>query len=143
MAVVLANGINYAWGTIAIRALGSIFVGVDKIMYREAQNMVNNYGAGNFPTGRGLGQVTYEGSIDLYAEELVALRAIAIAGRIQNIPEFDISVTYDVSGVKRVTDILKACRFMENSRDVTAGDTRIVAGIPLIIGYVEWGNSIT
>lgn len=143
MATVLAQGINYSWGTVAIRALGGVFVGVTKIMYKESQNIVNNYGAGNFPTGRGIGQVTYEGSIDLYAEELVALRAIAAGGRIQNIPEFDITVTYDVSGVKRVSDVITSCRFLENGREVASEDTRIVYSVPLVIGFIKWGNSLT
>lgn len=143
MAGVLAQGINYAWGTVAIRALAGLFIGVEKIAYKDVQEMVNNYASGNFPTGRGLGQITFEGSITLYMEELVNLRSITPSGRLQSIPEFDITITYDVSGTKRVSDILKACRFMENGREVQVGDTKIVYEVPLIIGGIEWGSSLT
>jgi hypothetical protein len=141
MAGTLINGVNYSWGTIVIRALGGVFTGVSKISYKDIQEMENTYGAGNFPYGRGLGKVSFEGSITLYMEELVNLRAIAPLGRIQNITEFDITVTYDVAGVKRVSDILKGCRFKENGRDVSSGDMKIESEVPLIIGNIEFGNA--
>jgi hypothetical protein len=142
MAATLINGINYSWGTVVIRALGSVFTGVTKISYKDAQEMENTYGAGNFPIGRGLGKITFEGSITLYKEELVALRSISPFGRIQNISEFDITVTYDVGGAKRVSDVLQGCRFMENGTEVASGDTKIEVDIPLAIGNINFGNSL-
>lgn len=141
MAGTLINGINYSWGTVVIRALGSVFTGVTKISYKDSQEMENTYGAGNFPIGRGLGKISFEGSITLYKEELVALRSIAPFGRIQNISEFDITVTYDVGGAKRVSDVLQGCRFMENGVEVSSGDTKIEVDIPLAIGNINFGNS--
>lgn len=142
MAGTLINGINYSWGTVVIRALGSVFTGVTKISYKDSQEMENTYGAGNFPIGRGLGKISFEGSITLYKEELVALRSIAPFGRIQNISEFDITVTYDVGGAKRVSDVLQGCRFMENGVEVSAGDNKIEVDIPLAIGNINFGNAL-
>jgi len=140
MAAPLINGVNYAWATVAIRALGGVFTGVTKISYTDKQEIINTYGAGSNPYGRGIGRVEYEGSISLYKEELVALRAIAPAGRLQNIGEFSITVTYDLAGTKRVSDVLKFCRFVENKVDMSEGDTSVVSDIPLAIGDIQFGN---
>jgi len=46
-------------------------------------------------------------------------------------------VIYVTGGAVR-TDIIKACRFMDNERAVKQGDTDIPVKLPLIIGSIKW-----
>ena len=138
MATPLINGQSYSWSQINFIILGVPVVGVRAVEYKETQDMENIYGVGSQPVARGYGNVSYEASITLLSEEVERLADVAPNGRLQEIPEFDIPITFlPDSGVIQ-SHVLKACRFTENSRSVNQGDKTIEVQIPLIIGQINW-----
>lgn len=139
MAQPFVNGVQYHWGQIAIRALGNIFVGVDKIMYDEKQDMSMNYGAGNYAVGMGFGKIMVTGSLTLYQEELEALVAAAPNRRLQAIPNFDITVTFiPEAGQALVIHTIRNCRFEINKRDMSSGDTKVTSDTTFIASHIDW-----
>jgi hypothetical protein len=133
------NGVQYHWGQIAINALGNIFVGVEKVMYEEKQEISNNYGAGNYAIGQGFGKIEVSGSLTLFQEELEALAAAAPNRRLQQIPNFDITVTFiPEPGQALVNHVIRNCRFTVNKRDMSQGDTKVVADIEFIASHIDW-----
>lgn len=134
----LINGKSYEWADIQVTLLGQPLFGITSIEYAENQEMENVYGAGRFPVSRGYGKVVPEAKITVLMEELEAIQNAAPNNRIQDIPEFDIIVTYlDASLTTRV-HVLKNARFMNNGRTSASGDTSIPVEIPLLISHVEW-----
>lgn len=133
------NGIQYTFGQAAIRALGNIFVGVEKIMYEETQEVVNNYGAGNYAIGQGLGKIECKGSITLYQEEIEALQNAAPGRRLQAISNFDITVTFlPEAGQALVTHTIRNCRITNNKRDMTSGDTKVTTELTFVASHIDW-----
>lgn len=135
---VLINGTAYSWADIHINILGVLVSGVDAINYEEEDEMEDNYGAGRRPVSRGYGNINATGSITLHAEEVAALQEAAPNGRIQDIPPFDIPVSYVPSSGKVVTDIIKNAQFTKNVRDVSQNDKKIPVEIPLQLSHVKW-----
>lgn len=139
MALPFINGVQYSWGQVAIRALGNVFVGVDKISYEEKQEVQNNFGAGNYPIGQGLGKIETSGSITLFQEEIEALQNAAPGRRLQAIPNFDITVTFIPEvGQALVTHTVRNVRFMTNKRDMSSGDTKVTAEISFLASHIDW-----
>ena len=133
------NGVQYHWGQVVITALGNAFVGVEKISYEENQDMELNYGAGNYALGMGFGKIDAKGSITLYQEELEALQNAAPNRRLQAIPNFDITITYLVEpGQLPVKHVIRNVRFKNNKRDLSQGDTKVVADIEFIASHIDY-----
>lgn len=138
MPKVLINGQAYSWSQIKINILGKQVIGVAKISYSEKEDMQDNYGAGNRPISRSYGKIESEASIELYMEEIEALQIASATGRLQDIPEFDIVVSYQPSRGGTVNHILHNARFKENGRDTGADDMLIKKEIPLLISHITW-----
>lgn len=136
--VPLINGKSYEWADIVINILGVPFAGVTKITYEDSQEMKNVMGAGNRPVSRVYGQFTPSASVTLLMEELENIQRIAPRGVIQNIPEFPIVITYVDAALIPVRHVLKNCRFMKNSRDVSRGSEEIEIELQLIISHIEF-----
>lgn len=136
--VPLINGKSYEWADIVVNILGVPVVGITSIEYEEKQGMENIYGAGRFPVSRGYGKVEPTAKITLLMEEVQAIMSVAPLGRIQDIPEFDISVVYIDAALTTVKHKLRNVRFMNNPRTSSSGDTSIPVEIDLIISHVEW-----
>lgn len=134
----LINGRTYSWGDVKLNIMGVAVAGITKISYKDEQEMEDNFGAGNMPVNRGFGNTTSTASITLYSEEVMALEDVAPNGRIQEIPEFDIVVSYvHPNGLFR-TNILKNVRFKSNGRETETGSTKIEVEIPLQISHIIW-----
>lgn len=139
MALPFINGVQYHWGQVAIRALGNVFVGVEKISYEDDQEIVNNYGAGNKVIGQGFGKEEPKASITLFQEELEALVNAAPNRRLQSIPNFDVTVTFiPEAGQALVTHTIRNCRFKNNKREMSSGDTKVTAELMLVPSHIDW-----
>jgi predicted RNase H-like nuclease len=139
MALPFINGVQYHWGQVAIRALGNVFVGVEKISYEEKQSIENNYGAGNYPIGQGQGKIEATCSFTLFQEELEALQAAAPGRRLQAIPNFDITVTFIPEATQAlVTHTIRNCRIKNNKRDMSSGDTKVTAEIEVLPSHIDF-----
>lgn len=136
--VPLINGKSYEWADIVVNVLGVPVVGITAIDYEERQGMENIYGAGRFPVSRGYGKVEPTAKITLLMEELETIQSVAPNGRIQDIPEFDISVVFLDAALVTRTHKLRNVRFMNNNRRTASGDTSIPVEIDLIISHIEW-----
>jgi hypothetical protein len=135
----LINGRAYGWSDIKLNILGVLVAGITAINYSDKQEIDNIYGAGNKPVSRGFGRITYEGSITLSMEEVKGLEKISPTGRIQDIPEFTITVAFVPNESTLITtEKLKFVRFKENKRDSKEGDLSIPVEIPLAIGDIIW-----
>lgn len=134
----LINGEAYSWQQIVATVAGVPLAGISAIEYKDNQEMVDNYGAGSFVVSRGFGKYKAEAKITLQMEELEPIIAAAPQGRIQNIPEFDINITYlPLNGVI-VTHKIRNCRFMNNPRTVKSGDTVIECELDILTSHIEW-----
>lgn len=134
------NRTQYAWSSLSFEVLGKTVVGIKAIKYLDEQEMENVYGAGNYPVGQAIGAVSYEGSLTLLQAEVQELVALVPTGRIQDIPAFDITVAF-VAGTRRHKHILRSCKFKSNGVDSSQGDMEIEVEIPLLIGFIQFGEA--
>lgn len=145
---VLINNFSYGWSNVSVFISGIIpTLGITAIEYSFSAEISNSYGAGNLPLYRSIGNYTFEGSITLYKEEVIALQAAARAqnplnteGYLAGILPFDIVVSYakpDGSGI--VTDRLIDCQFIDNKSGSKQNDTTLTTELKLIIGGIQWG----
>jgi hypothetical protein len=134
----LINGINYHWATIKVVLFGIPVVGITKIEYKIKQKKENQYGAGYEPISRGYGNKEYEGSIEIYTEELKRIINSAPNRDILSIPPFQITVLFENElGVLIGQDQLLMCEFMEEGLSASQGDTKILTSLPLVIGQIR------
>lgn len=138
MAQPLINGVAYTWSQIKLNLLGREVVGITAIDYSDKQEMQDNYGAGNYVVSRGIGKVMCEASITLEAAEVEALQFASPTGRIQDIPEFDIPISYINGDDELATHVLHNCRMKENKRSAKSGDMTIEVEIPLLVSHISW-----
>jgi|694.fasta_scaffold02285_37 hypothetical protein len=134
----LINGKSYEYADIIVNILGVPMVGITSIEYDNKQNMENIYGAGNKVVSRGYGKFEPTAKITLLMEEIENITSVAPLGSIQNIPEFDIVVIYLDAALVTRKHKLRNCRFMNNPRKSSTGDTSISCDVDLIISDVEY-----
>ena len=134
----MINGKSYEWADIIINILGVPFAGVTNIEYDDTQDITPVMGAGNRLVSVGYGNFTTTAKVTVLMEEVEKIQAVAPAGILQRIPEFDITVAYtDAALVPRV-HTLKNCRFKKNVRTVNQGDTSIACELELFISHINF-----
>ncbi|BAQ92547.1 Phage-like element PBSX protein XKDM [uncultured Mediterranean phage uvMED] len=134
------NGTAYSYADIVVTILGQPVAGITSVTYSDSQEITENFGAGRFPVSRGLGAIEATGSITIDRAELNALISVAPLKRLQNIAEFDITVTYLPANSTPVTDILRNCRFKTTPSGGSQGDANIVSEIELAVTHIDWSN---
>lgn len=134
----LINGTAYSWSQIVFNILGTPIAGITAIDYKDAEEMEDHYGAGNRPVQRAYGKIECTGSITLHMTEVEALQNIVPSGRLQDIPEFDIVISFLPTGGKIVNHTLKNVKFKENGRDMARDSMEIEVEIPLQISHINW-----
>lgn len=136
----LINGMLHSWASIQVAIQGVPLTGITSIEYEDKQEVVNKYGAGRYPVGRGLGRITPSAKITLYLDEVSALQAKSTTGRLQDLGMFDILVGYlhPTSGLITY-DKIRNCHFGDNSRKIKEGDTDIQVELELVPSHIEWG----
>ena len=133
----LINGINYSWSNITLILFGTPVAGITNIDYKIKQKKENQYGAGYEPVSRGYGNKDYEGSIELYTDELKRIIASAPNRDLMAIPPFSIQVVFeDANGGFVTQDTLHMCEFTEESLSASQGDTKLLVSLPLVIGKI-------
>jgi hypothetical protein len=136
----LVNGQAYAYADIIVTVLGSPLAGITAINYSDKQEITENFGAGRFPVSRGLGKIESEASMTIDRAELNALLKAAPKNRLQNIGEFDITVSYVPEGSAPVTDIIKNCRFKNTPSGAAEGDSNVIAELELAVSHIDWAQ---
>jgi len=134
----LINGVAYSWADINAFLLGRTVLGITAISYEDEQEITDNYGAGMYATSRGYGQAKYKGSLTLEMKESERLVEAVPSGRLQDIPPFPITVSYENTANKIVTHKLLMCQFKNNKRSVKSGDTNVEVEHELVIAQIQW-----
>jgi hypothetical protein len=118
------------------------------LAYSETATKENLYSLQNRqPNARGYGRYEYEGSITLYASEIIALEdAARAAGRVDgDITSTGLStltvvyVPSEGQGLPR-TDIIYNVEFLTNMRSLSEGDTSILVEVPFVMSHIVWGE---
>jgi hypothetical protein len=139
MAQPLINGVEYGdFAQIRLNVLGREVVGITAISYSDEEDMKDNYGQGKYVVSRSTGQVKCEASITLLVSEVEALQVASPTGRIQDIPTFDIPVSYVNFEDVLVTHVIHNCRFKKNSRSAKTGDMGQEVELPLLVSHISW-----
>lgn len=136
----LINGVAYSWGDIVCTIAGIPVTGITAIEYSDSQVVENHYGAGRHPISRSKGRITPTAKITLTMDEVVAIQAQSINGRLQDIAPFDIGITYLPESGMITTDSVRNCQFKENKRGWKEGDTQQEVELELIPSHIEWGK---
>ncbi len=133
------NGVRHAWASISFNWLGRTVTGIAKIDYSDTVKMENQYGAGNMPSHRSVGNYEAKASIDLYQFEVVGMQLSTLGKRIQSIAPFDIIVCFRPEGQDLlVTDIIRNVQFTNNARSLNQGDTMSKVPLELICSHIKW-----
>jgi hypothetical protein len=90
----LINGKTYEYADITCIILGVPIIGVTAIEYGEEANIENIYATGRYPVARGYGQVEPTAKVTILMNEVMNIVSIAPQGRLHDIPEFDIIVSF-------------------------------------------------
>lgn len=126
------------WNEIKLNLLGRDVEGITEIEYDDELEIENIYGAGRMPIGEGEGNYNAKASITLMIEEqLGILESLPPGKRIQDIPAFPISVTYEVNG-KVFKDRIKNVRIKNNGRAVKQNDKTIAFKYDLKVSHISW-----
>lgn len=136
--VPLINGKSHEWSDIVCNIMGVPVVGITSIEYSDSQDMQNIYGAGRMPVSRGYGKIEPTAKLTLLMEEVEAIQAVAVNGRLQDIPEFDIVVAYIDSALVTRIHKLRNVRIKNNVRSSKSGDTSIPVELELVLSHIEW-----
>ncbi len=135
----LINGEAYSWSTVIVSFLGNVAIDISSINYSDNMEKEDIYGGGINPVKRGYGNYSAEGSITFSMEELEVLQNIAPNGRIQEIPSFNITVSYKpTDDTKITTHKLHNVEFLDNGRQVSQNDKNIELEVNLIISHIDW-----
>ena len=137
MSTPLINGVNYSWANIKLILFGVPVVGITKISYKTKQKKENQYGAGYEPVSRGYGNKEYEGSIEIYTDELKRIINSAPNRDLMAIPPFNIDIVFEDGNNGFLSqDKLQMCEFTEEGLDASQGDTKLLVSLPLVIGKI-------
>jgi len=140
----LVNGRAYDWAQVFVKASqGSMpFFGIKSIKYDDTQEMENNYGAGNMPVSRGYGNYSATASITLTMEEIEKLQQGIPSGRLQDYPEFDVTVSFvHTEQAKIVNHVIRNCKFKNNGRDMNQNDKEFATELELLVSHIDWNDS--
>lgn len=139
----LINGIQHSWASVRMVLLGRTVTGVTKIEYDDNVNLENNYGAGNMPESRGVGNYEAKCSIELYQHEVVGIQQSIAGKRLQEIDPFDIVVTFLPEGnAGLVVDVIKDCQFKTNGRSLNQSDPNSKVPLELIVSNIKWHGQL-
>ena len=126
------------WNKTALKLFSRFVEGITEISYSDEEDQELVYGAGGKPIGKGKGNYKPQASITLTEEERRSVMDSLPAGmRIQDIPDFDIPVSY-VYQNRTYTDIIRNCSFKNNGVEVKQGDKSIAYKFDLVPTHIDW-----
>lgn len=131
-------GTLIGWNDITVNLFGRDLEGITGVTYTDDQEMENAYGRGAYPQGQEIRNYTAEATLTLRLEEVLALQqSLPRGSRLQEIPGFDMVVSYEYQG-SVYSDVVKNCRFKNNGREAAQGDGSMVVEFDLLCSHIEW-----
>lgn len=134
----LINGKAEEQADIAITIMGQLMTGFTAIEYMDEQEIANVHAAGANVNARVHGKVNPTAKISFLSGTLASFQALVPSKRIQEIPEFDVVVTYVDSAYVTKIHILKNARFKNNGRKAATGDGAIIVDCDLVISHIDY-----
>jgi hypothetical protein len=134
----LVNGKAYEHADVQIVILGVPLVGVTAIDYSDSSEMSNNWGSGRFPVTRGYGKYEAKATLTLLMEEVENITTAAPNRRLQDIPEFNVNIVFIDPQLITRKHTIRNCRFKNNNRKSSSGDTKIEVELELITSHIDW-----
>lgn len=126
------------WNQVTFPLLGRDVEGITEIEYDDNVSKEAAYGAGGFPIGTKRMNYEAKAAVTLHFEEVVALqKSLGAGGRLQDIPPFDIPVTYDLEG-DIYTDVIRNCEFTNRGVAVKQGDGDMPMKYTLHCSHIDW-----
>jgi hypothetical protein len=133
-------GTLIGWNNITINILGRDLEGIEEIKYSDEETQDVAYGAGKFPIGKTKGNYKATASVKLYLEELLSLqKQLPQGSRLQDIPDFDVTVSYEYNGTI-YTDVIRNCSFKTNPRESKNNEGKIVCDMELCPISIDWNQ---
>lgn len=135
----LVNGKAYEYADITCVILGVPIIQITSIEYGEDAAISNVYSTGRYPTSRVHGRIEPSAKMTILFDEVQNIMSVAPGGKLFNIPEFDIIVSYFDSSLTPVTHTLKNVRFKNNMLKAATGDDAIAIDVDLVISNIDYG----
>jgi hypothetical protein len=135
----LINGKSYEHADITMIVMGVPIVGLTAIEYGEDAEIQNVYGTGRLPVSRTHGVITPNAKVTVLMEDVMNIVAAAPNGRIYDIPEFDVIVSFTDTSLIPVVHKIKNCRFKNNKITSKQGSDAISVDIDLVCSNIDWG----
>ena len=126
------------WNNVAIQLFGRVLEGILSIEYSDEQEQELIYGAGGMPIGKGKGNYKPKASIELTKEEVLAiLESMPPGMRVQDIPDFDIPVSYEYNN-RIYKDVIRNCSFKNLDAATKQGDKSLSSKFDLLPTHIDW-----
>jgi len=134
----LVNGKSYEHADVTMIIMGIPMVGLTAVEYKEDVEITNVYATGRLPVSRTHGVVTPTAKITLLMEDVMNIVASAPNGRLYDIPEFDIVVSFTDTDLIPVVHTIKNCRFKNQGVSSTQGSDAVSIELDLICSDIKW-----
>ncbi len=131
-------GTLVGWNNSSLNLFGRDVEGIDSIKYTDEIDIGVAFGAGYMPVGKTRGNYTCAAEISLYFEEITAiLKSLPLGMRLQEIPDFDVPVSYEYQG-SIYNDVIRNCSFKNNGRETKNGEGKIVMAYTLVPSHIDY-----
>ena len=118
--------------------MGIPMTGCTGIEYGEDAEITNIYATGRNPVSRTHGVVTPTAKITLLMEDVMNIVASAPNGRLWDIPEFDVIVSFTDTDLIPVVHTVKNCRFKNSNISSSQGSDAVSVELDLVPSDIKW-----
>jgi len=135
---ILINGEAYDWASVNVTIGSTLLFGITEINFNEAQDISPIYNDNVFPLGYGLGKMKITASLTISMDEMDIFRASANEFRVQNIPPFDITVSFfDKLENIPVLYVIKNCKITNNGLTLTQNSPNSLIKLEIIASGIN------
>lgn len=128
---------QYEWNDISVAYGGRVSDGVTAVEYSKKKSKEFLYGRGNKPWGIQSGNYEYEGKIEIWQSELIAMERDAPGNEILDL-DFDITVAYTPQdNGPSVIKTLKGVQITEHTEGMSQGDSHMKVELPIMFRDIK------
>lgn len=125
------------WNSVTYNWFGRDVEGILGLSYDDNVKWSNEYGAGRMPIGQSEGNYEPKAEVELYEEEIQAMRDVLPEGlRLQDVST-PIIVNYDLRN-RIVKDIIHDARVLNIGKALKQGDGKMVHKCTLLVSHITW-----